>query len=160
MLYMFLSYRKRADECEKDEDSPVEGKESNDEEVDNVIQHFREKGKRKYNKKPGRKPRWCPKSLDDLINIVVNSTEYKTKLIFTNTKNQKNGPVYAKILEEVKARASARGDDLAFTVNQLRTKFKKCVSCCKQAVLTLKTATGIKQFQEDSGYGKCLVCGG
>lgn len=72
---------------------PGEDDESNDEEVDNVIQHFREKGKRKTNKKPGRKPRWCPKSLDDLIDIIVNSTNYKTKLIFTNTKNQKNGPI-------------------------------------------------------------------
>ncbi|XP_068694637.1 uncharacterized protein [Montipora foliosa] len=146
--------RKRADKSEEDEDGPGEDDESNDEEVDNVIQHCREKGKRKTNKKPGRKPRWCPKSLDDLIDIIVNSTNYKTKLIFTNTKNQKNGPIYVKILEELEARASARGDKLSFTVNQLRTKFKKCISCCKQAALTVKTATGIKRFQEDRGYGK------
>lgn len=82
-------------------------------------QHFREKGTRKNSKKPGSKPQWCPKSLDDLINIVVNSTEYKTTLIFTNTKNQKKGPAYTKILEELKARASARGDEVAFTVKQL-----------------------------------------
>jgi len=36
----------------------------------------------------------------------------------------------------------------------LRTKFKKCVSCCKQAALTQKTATWIKQFQEEHGFGK------
>ena len=119
-----------------------------------MIEHFREKGKRKTNKKPGRKPRWCPKSLDDLIDIIVNSTNYKTKLIFTNTKNQKNGPIYVNILEELEARASARGDKLSFTVNQLRPKFKKRISCCKQAALTVKTATGIKRFQEDRGYGK------
>ena len=99
------------------------------------------------NKKAGHKPRWCPKSLDDLIDIVVNSTEYKTKLIFTNTKNHKSGPSYAKILE-LKARASARGDELAFTVKHLRTKFTKCVSCCKQAALTVKTATGINRSRK------------
>ena len=93
-----------------------------------MFQHFREKGKRKTNKKPGRKPRWCPKGLDDLIDIIVNSSNYKTKLIFANTKNQKNGPIYAKILEELEARASARGDELSFTVNQMQTKFKKSVS--------------------------------
>ena len=87
-----------------------------------MIQHFREKGKRKTNKKPGHKLRWCPKSLDALIDIIVNSTNYETKLIFTNTKNQKNGPIYGNILEELEARASARGDELSFTVNQLRTK--------------------------------------
>ena len=119
-----------------------------------MIQHFRKKGKRKTNKKPGGKPQWCPKSLDDLIDIIANSTNYKTKLIFANTKNQKNGPIYVNILEELEAGASARGDKLSFTVNQLQTKFKKCISCCKQAALTVKTATGTKRCQEDRGYGK------
>lgn len=36
----------------------------------------------------------------------------------------------------------------------LLNKFKKCISCCKQAALTVKTATGITRFQEDRGYGK------
>ena len=120
-----------------------------------MIQHFREKEnrKKKNNKKPGRKPRWCSKSVDDPIDVIVNSTNYITKLIFTNTKNQKNGPIYVKILEELEARALARGKKFSFAVNQLRTKFKKCISCCKQAALTVKTATGIRRFQEDRGYG-------
>lgn len=40
-------------------------------------------------------------------------------LIFTNTKNQKNGPIYVKILEDLENRASARGDKLSFTVKQI-----------------------------------------
>ena len=40
------------------------------------------------------------------------------------------------------------------TVNQMRTKFKKCVSQCTQAALTQKIATGIKRCQEDHGFGK------
>ena len=47
---MFFSYRKRADKSEEDEDGPGEDNESNDEEVDNVIQHFREKENRKKKK--------------------------------------------------------------------------------------------------------------
>ena len=39
------------------------------------------------------------------------------------------------------------------TVNKMRTKFK-CVSQYKQAALTQKTATGIKRYQEDHGFGK------
>ena len=35
----------------------------------------------------------------------------------------------------------------------MRTKFKRCVSDCKQAALTIRTATGIKRFQEDRGLG-------
>lgn len=52
-----------------------------------MIEYFREKGKRKINKKLGRKFRWCFKSLDDLIDIIVNSINYKIKLIFINIKN-------------------------------------------------------------------------
>lgn len=56
-------------------------------------------------------------------------------------------------MEELKARASSRGDMIMFTVPQLRSKFKRCVSFCKQAALTQRTATGIKRFQEDHGFG-------
>ena len=42
---------------------------------------------------------------------------------------------------------------ITFTFPQLRSKFKKCVSFCKQAALTQQTATGIKCFQEDRGFG-------
>ena len=80
--------------------------------------------------------------------LVDSSNEFKTKLIFNNTKKQRNGPSYAKIMDELKKRASARGDKFTMTVNQMRTKFKKCVSQCKQAALTQKTATGIKRYQE------------
>lgn len=40
-----------------------------------------------------------------------------------------------------------------FTASQMRTKFKKCVSDCKYAVLTIKTSTGIKRFQNEEGFG-------
>ena len=62
--------------------------------------------------------------------------------------------MYAKIMDELKGRASARGDKFTMTINQMRSKFKKCVSQCKQATLTQKTATGIKRYQEDRGFGK------
>ena len=108
------------------------------------------KGKKK---KSGRKSAWNPEDVDDLIDIVVSNTYYKRKLIFTNTKCQRNGEIYEEILTELKKRASARGKELTFSVKQLRTKFKKCVSDCKQAALTIRTATGIKRFQEDRGLG-------
>jgi len=157
MVVMFISYRKRIDDVEDDFDELDEDDEDDNDEDSGwreALQHFVKKGKGKKSKKPGRKPRWCPKALDDFIDIVVTNNNYKMKLIFSNTKNQRNSPIYAKILEKLKARASARGDDLTLTVAQLRTKFKKCVSWCKQAALTQKTATGIKRFQEDHGFGK------
>lgn len=97
-----LSYSKRHLELKDDEDDvEVEDDDDDDEErdedVDRALTHFVKKGKAKKSKRPGRKPRWCPKVLDDSIDV-VNSNEYKIKLIFTNTKNQRNSPIYAKIL--------------------------------------------------------------
>lgn len=113
---------------------------------------FCKKGKSK--KKPGRKTNWSKAATNDLVDIIVNDSGYKTKLIFVNTKNQTNGSIYEAILKELKSRASARGENLAFNINQVRTKFKKCISICKQAALTIKTSTGIKRFQEERELGE------
>lgn len=111
-------------------------------------------GSKSNNKqKTGRKPRWSQVVLDDFIDIIVSSDQYKKKLIFQNVKCQQNAEIYGKIREELKKRCSSRGENLSFTVDQLRSKFKKCVSECKRAALTIKTGTGIKRFQEDKSYG-------
>ena len=103
--------------------------------------------------KTGRKPRWSQVVVDDFIDIIVSSDQYKKKLIFQNVKCQQNAEIYGKIREELKKRCTSRGENLSFTVDQLRSKFKKCVSECKRAALTIKTGTGIKRFQEDKSYG-------
>ena len=139
------------DEVEVDEEDE-EVEEGGD--LDASLKLFMKKANGQKKKKPGRKAKWCPQALDDLIDIIVSNSSYKKKLIFTNTKNQRNGELYGEILKEVKARASARGEHFDFSANQLRSKFKKCVSLCKQAALTQKSATGIKRFQEDQGLGK------
>ena len=36
---------------------------------------------------------------------------------------------------------------------QTRTKFKRCLSLCRNALLQAKTASGIKRFQEDQELG-------
>lgn len=107
----------------------------------------------KRKKKPGRKGRWTDDILNDFIDIIASDDYFKKKLIFINTKNQQNGVIYEKILNELKIRCRERGEEFDCTVAQARNKFKKCVSECKKAALTLKTATGIKRFQEDRGYG-------
>ena len=109
--------------------------------------------KRKIKKKPGRRSKWSGEASDDLIDIIVNDDNFKTKLIFQNTKNQQNGKLYESILKELKKRALERGEQITFSPSQLRTKFKKCVQECKKAALTIKTATGIKRFQDSKNYG-------
>lgn len=127
--------RKRADE-DVDTDEEQEDDEKDSDEIDDALQLFVKKGKGVNKKKTGRKSKWPAKALDDFIDIVVSNNSYQKNLIFTNSKNQKNGQIYEKILEELKARASSRGDMIMFTVPQLRSKFKRCVSFCKQAALT------------------------
>ena len=39
----------------------------------------------------------------------------------------------------------------------MRTKFKKCISECKNAAMTIKTGAGIKRFQDSQGYGKWFL---
>ena len=109
--------------------------------------------KQKAKKKPGRKSKYCTAAANDLVDIIVNNDNLKSKLIFQNTKNQQNGMLYEYILKEMKTRGTGRGEEIAFTVQQLRTKFKKCVGECKKAALTIKTASGIKRFQDSKNYG-------
>ena len=110
-------------------------------------------GKKLARKKAGRRGQWSSSLLDDFVDMIVNNENYKKKLVFQNTKYQQNGVLYDSILQELKRRAAARGDVVEFTVSQLRNKFKKCVSDCKKAALTIKTATGVKRFQNEKGFG-------
>ena len=108
---------------------------------------------KKKGKKAGRKAQWSDSLPSDMIDIIISSEYYKRKLIFTNTKNQKNGEIYGKVLDELKIRASSREENVPFTAVQLRNKFTKCVAECKKVALTIKTATGIKRFTDEKHYG-------
>lgn len=92
-------------------------------------------------------------ALDDFIDIIISNDHYKQKLIFQNTKFQSNGKIYERVLEELKKRGHDRKEVLAFSVGQLRQKFKKCTQECKKVALTIKTASGIQNFIAEKGYG-------
>lgn len=112
------------------------------------------KQKERKKKKRGRKAKWSQASLDDLVDIIISSEYYKKKLIFTNQKNQRNGEIYEKVLANLKKRAASRGEELPFNSIQVGTKFKKCVSECKNVALKIKTASGVERFIEQKDYGK------
>ncbi|CAH3192536.1 unnamed protein product [Porites evermanni] len=103
--------------------------------------------------KSGRKAKWSQSLLGDLVDIVISYDYYKNKFILTNTKNQKNGEIYKKVLVELKERAAVRNEEVPFDHVQLRTKFKKAIAECKKTSLTMKTSTGIKRFIDEKGYG-------
>ena len=91
----------------------VHGSPSSVEEKEDFKQN-KKKGKEK--KKSGRKSNWSPEAVDDFIDIVVNDDYYQRKLIFTSTKNQKNGVIYEKILLKLIEKVAKRGDILQFSV--------------------------------------------
>lgn len=103
--------------------------------------------------KTGRRSQWTVDQLDDFIDIVINNENFKEKLIFQNTKFQRNSSIYEQILKKLKARCAERNEEFNFSVNQLRSKFKKLVGECKKVALTVKTASGIENFTRDRGYG-------
>ena len=57
------------------------------------------------------------------------------------------------MLKELKSRSEGKGKSVPFTVGHVRTRFKKCIRECKKAALTIKTATGVKRFQDEKNYG-------
>lgn len=108
---------------------------------------------KKKGAKRGPRGLWKQYLVDDLVDIVITNEYYKKRLIFVNTKTQQNGKVYEKVLKELKSRSEGKGKSVPFTVGQVRTRFKKCISECKKAALTIKTATGVKRFQDEKNYG-------
>jgi hypothetical protein len=83
-------------------------------------------------KKQGRRGNWSMHSLNDFIDIIVSDEYNRKKLIFTNTKNQRNASIYQSILTELKKRCAKRGEEFEATIPQLRNKFKKCVLSAKK----------------------------
>ena len=107
----------------------------------------------KEKKKSGRKCHWKESVVEDLVDIILEDEKYKEKLLLTNVKNVKNGELYSKVIVELKARCEARNEVFEYDVKQTRNKFKRCVNACRQALLKVKTASGIKRFQESKDFG-------
>ena len=80
------------------------------------------KSKEKQDERPGK---WSDSLVNDLVDIIANDEYYKKKLIFTNTKNQKNGNIYENIVKEIEKKSRERNETVPCTAVQLHTKFKK-----------------------------------
>ena len=74
--------------AESDDDDEVEEDDS-DGDLETSRKLFFKKAKGNKKKKPGGKAKWCPRALNDLIDIIVSSNSYKKKIIFTNKKSKK-----------------------------------------------------------------------
>ena len=113
----------------------------------------RNKGKGKV-KKCGRRSTWQQSHITDMVDLIVNDEDILKKLVFTNIKKSKNTDCYEKVLVQLNMKyQETTGNDFPFTVQQMRVKFKWCISVCKRICLTIKTASGVNNFVADKGYG-------
>ena len=95
--------------------------------------------------------------MDDLVDIICSTEALTQKLVYENTKKSANSKLYEQVLTELKEKATDRGEIMDFTAEQLRNKFKSCVSWCKKAALTIKTKSGITRFRDDTRLGKWFM---
>lgn len=110
-------------------------------------------GEKSTKQKSGTRSQWAVEQLEDLIDIIITNENFKEKLIFQNTKFQRNSTIYEQILKKLKARCAERNEECKFTARQLRSKFKKLVAECKKLALTIKTASGVQNFIRERGHG-------
>lgn len=120
-----------------------------DSEYESVIEKLKSKKKCK-----GRKSTWPEQHVNDMINVICSNDNLARKLIFQNTKNTRNGDLFKSVVKDTQKACQERGENFEFDLKQARTKFKSCVSLCKTAAMTVKTATGIQRFQDDKNLGQ------
>ena len=87
------------------------------------------------------------------MDVILENDKFKNKLLLTNVKNVKNGQYYQQVIAEVKERCKEREEEFGFTIPQTRQKFMRCINMCRDALMKVKTASGIKRFQEDKELG-------
>ena len=56
-------------------------------------------------------------------------------------------------VKDMKIRCQEQGSTFTFNICQTRNRFKMLTSTCKLVLWTMKTASGIKHFQDDTQFG-------
>ena len=144
------TFLKRYSPASFDSYSPDNDKETDSNESDTGVSEQSEVCSSRKKKRKGRRSVWEERHINDLVDVICSSENYK-KLIFTNTKNSKNAEIYANVLKDLGQRYE--DGSFPFSVDQLRNKFKKCISECKKIALTVKTSTGVKRVQDEKQLG-------
>ena len=145
------TFLKRYSPASFDSYSPDNDKETDSNESDTGVSERSEVCSSRKKKRKGRRSVWEERHINDLVDVICSSEYYKKKLIFTNTKNSKNAEIYANVLKDLGQRYE--DGSFPFSVDQLRNKFKKCISECKKIALTVKTSTGVKRVQDEKQLG-------
>ena len=105
-------------------------------------------------RKVGRKAVWLENVITDMVDKICSSEYLSTNLIFRNTTRARKTAIYTDVMKQLKERLACRGENFPSDVTKTKNRFKKCDAECKKAALTIKTATGIKRFQEEKNFGE------
>ena len=92
----------------------------------------------KRNNRIGQRVTWKEDYITDMVNIIVNDDQIVKKLIFCTTKTASNTEASAMVWKRlsVEYNKTARSD-FPFQVQQMRNKYKSCISMCKQICMTM-----------------------
>jgi len=145
------AFSKRCSPASFNSYSPDNDKETDSSESNTGVSDQSEVCSSRKKKQKGWRSIWEESHVNDLVDVVYTSEYHEKKLIFTNRKNSKNAEIYANVLNELGQRYE--DGSFPFSAYQLRNKFEKYISECKNIALTVKTSTGIKRIQDEKQLG-------
>ena len=96
--------------------------------------------------------KWKETLVNHLVDIILENNMYRTKQLLTNMKNDKNIIYYNQVVNKMKERCKTRGEDFPFNISQTQEEFKRCINICHEAVMKIKTKSGIQRFQKKKYY--------
>ena len=100
--------------CSKEENSDLESLDADE------PSSAKQKGNAKQKK--ARKSKWQDHQIHDLVDVICLSKYFKKGLIFTNTKNSKNGETYEQVLKQLKERYLSQGQEHSIVINSRATR--------------------------------------
>ena len=117
-----------------------------------MLEKFRKKRTEKPVKRKDQTGKWKETLVNHLVDIILENSMYRTKQLLTNMKNDKNIIYYNQVVNKMKERCKTRGEDFPFNISQTQEEFKRCINICHEAVMKIKTKSGIQRFQKKKYY--------
>lgn len=136
--HAFLS---RCSPASFDNYSPHNDKETDSSESNTGVSVQNEVCSSRKKKQKGWRSIWEENHVNDLVDVIFSRESHEKKFGFHEQKKLEERRNYANVLKELGQRYE--DGSFLFSTYQLRNKFEKCISECKNIALTVKTSTGI-----------------
>ena len=134
--------------------SPDNDKETDSNESNTGVSEQSEECSSWRKKRKGQRSKWEKRCVNNL-DAICSSVYYNKKLIFTSTKNLKNAEIHADVLKEFDQKYE--DGSFPFSIDQLKNKFKICISECKKLLWLLRPRRAEKGFKMKSSLENGLI---